>query len=57
MKDRLGIALVGLGEYSRVMLGPALKETSNCYLAGVVTGTPSKADEWIREYNIPKKNV
>ena len=37
-----GIALVGLGGYSSGQLGPALQETNNCYLAGIVTGTPSK---------------
>ncbi len=56
-KDKLGVALVGLGNYSNVILGPALKEASNCYLAGIVTGTPSKATTWSREYNIPKENV
>lgn len=56
-KEKLGIALVGLGDYSTRMLGPALKEASNCYLAGIVTGTPSKATQWSQEYNIPKENV
>ncbi len=54
---KLGVALVGLGNYSKVMLGPALKVTENCYLAGLVTGTPSKADTWSKEYNIPEKNI
>ena len=39
---KLGIALVGLGSYSTGQLGPALLETSHCYLAGIVTGTPEK---------------
>lgn len=56
-KDKLGVALVGLGDYSTRMLGPALKEASNCYLAGIVTGTPGKATRWSQEYNIPKENV
>lgn len=56
-KDKLGVALVGLGNYSTAILGPALKEASNCFLAGIVTGTPSKATSWSREYNIPKENV
>ncbi len=53
----LGIALVGLGYYSRDLLAPALQETRNCRLAGIVTGTPSKAEEWKKKYNIPDKNV
>ncbi|WP_207432240.1 Gfo/Idh/MocA family protein [Sabulibacter ruber] len=54
---KLGIALVGLGGYSEHQLGPALKETQHCYLAGIVTGTPSKIDRWKAEYNIPDKNI
>ncbi len=56
-KDKLGIALVGLGQYSTGQLAPALQQTDDCYLAGVVTGTPAKAEEWKRRYNIPDKNV
>ena len=54
---KLGIALVGLGSYSAGQLAPALQETNKCYLAGIVTGTPSKVGEWRRRYNIPEKNV
>jgi len=54
---KLGIALVGLGYYSSNQLAPALQETENCYLAGIVTGTPSKAEEWKSKYNIPDKNI
>ncbi len=55
--DKLGIALVGLGRYSTGQLGPALKETQNCYLAGIVTGTPSKIPEWQTKYKIADKNI
>ncbi|MEM7372419.1 MAG: Gfo/Idh/MocA family oxidoreductase [Bacteroidota bacterium] len=54
---KLGVALVGLGNYATIMLGPALKETQHCYLAGLVTGTPAKADKWAKEYNVPQKNI
>ncbi|WP_227006243.1 Gfo/Idh/MocA family protein [Rufibacter latericius] len=54
---KLGIALVGLGGYSTHQLAPALQETKNCYLAGIVTGTPSKAETWKAKYNIPDKNI
>ncbi|TXK52418.1 Gfo/Idh/MocA family oxidoreductase [Pontibacter qinzhouensis] len=54
---KLGIALVGLGKYSKEQLAPALQETKDCYLAGIVTGTPSKVKEWQDEYSIPDKNV
>src|SRR6478672_8418621 len=56
-KDKLGIALVGLGYYSTDLLAPALQKTKNCYLAGIVTGTPSKAETWKKKYNIPDKNI
>lgn len=54
---KLGIALVGLGNYSSGQLAPALQQTEHCYLAGIVTGTPSKIDTWKSKYNIPDKNV
>ena len=56
-KNRLGVALVGLGYYSTDLLAPALQQTKHCYLAGIVTGTPSKAEEWKKKYNIPDKNI
>ena len=56
-KERLGVALVGLGYYSKDLLAPALQQTKHCYLAGIVTGTPSKAEEWKQKYSIPDKNI
>ncbi|GAB3903197.1 Gfo/Idh/MocA family oxidoreductase [Larkinella knui] len=54
---KLGIALVGLGKYSEGQLAPALEETRLCKLAGIVTGTPEKAEKWKKKYNLPDKNV
>lgn len=54
---KLGVALVGLGNYSTNILAKALAEAAQCYLAGIVTGTPAKAEEWSKQYNIPKKNI
>ncbi|MEB2785190.1 Gfo/Idh/MocA family protein [Algoriphagus persicinus] len=56
-KDKLGVALVGLGYYSTDLLAPALEKTEKCYLAGIVTGTPSKAGVWKTKYKIPEKNI
>ncbi|CAN5921757.1 Gfo/Idh/MocA family oxidoreductase [soil metagenome] len=53
----LGVALVGLGKYSREELAPALQETKNCRLTGIVTGSPDKAQEWMKKYQLPQKNV
>jgi predicted dehydrogenase len=56
-QKKLGIALVGLGNYSHGQLAPALQHTEHCYLAGLVTGTAAKANEWGKRYNIPQKNI
>ena len=54
---KLGIALLGLGRYSSGQLGPALRETKNCYLAGVVTGHPEKGEKWAADYGLNRKNI
>jgi glucose-fructose oxidoreductase len=51
------VALVGLGYYSTDILAPALQQTKHCSLVGIVTGTPSKAEEWKKKYNIADKNI
>lgn len=54
---KLGVALVGLGNYSTTVLSRALAEADQCYLSGIVTGTPAKAERWSKQYNIPQKNI
>lgn len=54
---RLGVALVGLGNYATNQLAPALLETEHCYLAGIVTGTKEKEAIWQEKYNIPQANI
>ena len=56
-KGKLGIALLGLGGYAGGQLAPALHSTEQCYLAGIVTGTPSKISTWQNKYSFPDKNV
>jgi glucose-fructose oxidoreductase len=56
-KDKLGVALVGLGYYSTDLLVPAFELTKHCYLAGIVTGSPEKAEKWKAKHNIPDKNI
>ncbi|HEY0945713.1 MAG TPA: Gfo/Idh/MocA family oxidoreductase [Opitutaceae bacterium] len=53
---KLGVALFGLGNYSTGELGPALRETRLCRLAGVVSGSAEKAKRWAREYGFPERN-
>ena len=54
---KLGIALVGLGNYATHQLAPALQETSFCNLSGIVTGTSAKAEKWKQQYNIPDNSI
>jgi len=56
-KEKLGVALVGLGYYSSQLLAPALKLTKNCELTGIVTGSPEKIPIWQEKYNIKDKNL
>ena len=56
-KEKLGVALVGLGRYAGGQLAPALQETENCELRGIVTGTPAKIPEWQEQYGIADRNV
>jgi len=55
-QKKLGVALVGLGYYAEFKLATALQETTNCYLAGIVTGTPAKKEKWKQKFNIPEEN-
>lgn len=54
---KLGVALVGLGRYSTGQLGPALRETKHCRLAGVVTGSSEKAAKWAQDFDLPKRCI
>ncbi len=56
-EKNLGIALVGLGNYSENHLAPALLETEFCHLAGVVTGTPSKEKKWADKYGLAATHI
>jgi predicted dehydrogenase len=55
--DKLGVALVGLGSYATNQLAPALQQTEHCYLAGIVSGTPSKINTWKTKYSLADKNI
>lgn len=53
---KLNVALCGLGNYAG-MLADGLKASQYCNLAGIVTGHTAKAEQWQKDYNIPKKNI
>jgi glucose-fructose oxidoreductase len=54
---KLGVALMGLGLYSRGQLGPGLLKTKLCRFAGVVTGSREKGAKWSRQYGFPESNI
>src|SRR5882724_9520917 len=54
---KLGVALVGLGNYSRGQLGPGLKLTNYCQLTGVVTGDRAKGERWAKDYGFSEKSI
>ncbi|WP_049721436.1 Gfo/Idh/MocA family protein [Gilvimarinus polysaccharolyticus] len=54
---KLGVALVGLGYYSRDLLAPALQLTEHCELKGIVTGSPDKIPLWQQKYGIKDANI
>jgi predicted dehydrogenase len=53
---KLRIALCGLGRYAGY-LAEGIKTASHCEVAGIITGTPSKAETWKTKYNIPTGNI
>lgn len=56
-EKKLGIALVGLGNYATKQLAPALQLTQFCKLQAIVTGTPEKAAKWQKDYNISPQHT
>ena len=56
-RKQLGIALVGLGNYSTNALKPALYQTNHVKLTGIVTGTPAKAKQWAEEFSLHAAHV
>jgi glucose-fructose oxidoreductase len=54
---KLGVALLGLGSYSRGQIAPSLKSTQHCELRGIITGSPDKVPEWQEKYGIKDENV
>ncbi len=54
---KLGVAVCGLGSLATNQIAPALLKTRLCRLAGIVTGTPSKAAEWQKKYGLPDSGL
>jgi glucose-fructose oxidoreductase len=54
---KLGVALMGLGQYAGGQLAPALQETRLCRLVGVITGDRAKGQKWSQRYGFPGANI
>ena len=55
--QRLGVAIVGLGNLAVAQIIPAFGESKYCKLAAVVSGTPDKAREIAAQHGIPDQSV
>ncbi len=55
-QKKLNIALCGLGRYAEY-LAEGLLVSKYCKLAGIITGTPAKAEKWKKQYSIPQQNI
>jgi predicted dehydrogenase len=53
----VNFALAGLGSLSTNQIAPALLQTQHARLAGIITGTPAKAEQWQARYGIADANV
>lgn len=53
---KLNIALCGLGRYA-TYVAEGLETATHSRLAGIITGTPAKAEAWKKKYNIPEENI
>lgn len=56
-RRKLGFAICGLGSLSTNQIAPALQKTTHCRLAGVITDTAAKAEQWKSLYGIPDRSV
>src|SRR6478735_3986104 len=51
----LRVAIMGLGSYG-TRVAEAMQSSKRAKLVGVISGTPSKIEDWKTKYNIPEKN-
>lgn len=57
VKNKLGIAIVGLTIYANEQIIPALTKTKNVHLTGLISDEQDKARQWAKKHNVPEKNV
>ncbi|WP_373519468.1 Gfo/Idh/MocA family protein, partial [Pricia sp.] len=51
----LKVAIMGLGSYG-ARVAKAMEDCKRAKLVGLISGTPSKIEEWSKKYDIPEKN-
>src|SRR5690606_38673528 len=51
----LRVALMGLGGYANIV-AKAMQSSKKAKVVGVISGTPSKINDWQERYSIPDKN-
>ncbi|MEP0711082.1 Gfo/Idh/MocA family oxidoreductase [Algoriphagus sp.] len=51
----LRVAIMGLGSYG-TRVAEAIQKCTRTKLTGVISGTPSKVEDWKKKYDIPAKN-
>lgn len=56
-EGKLGVALCGLGGFSKQSIAPELPGAKNVYFAGAITGDAAKGREWAAQYGFPEKNI
>ena len=56
-EGKLGIALCGLGGFSKQSIAPELPSAQNVYFAGAITGNAAKGREWAAQYGFPERNI
>ena len=56
-EGKLGVALCGLGGFSKQSIAPELPGAKNVWFAGAITGDAAKGREWAKQYGFPEKNI
>lgn len=56
-EERVGYAIIGLGEYATQQIMPAFRESKRSRLAALVTGDRSKGERLAAEYGLPAGSV
>jgi glucose-fructose oxidoreductase len=54
---KLGVALCGLGGFSKQSIAPELPGAKNVWFAGAITGDAAKGREWAKQYGFPERNI